>query len=191
MRVPHLLLFVAAVIPGFAAGPLIVGVRSGVPLSTQDSLTGSFSDSKRFLIGPTLGVKLPLGFSVEGDALFRREKLLPVRIFDFGANFDSWEFPVMFKYSPGRIIIPVFGAGVTVRHVRDFGGVPGFLFGNSGSSNTVGFVAGAGLGFQVGPARITPEFRYTRWGGDTFLRSFSGLFPLSRNQGSFLVGVTF
>jgi hypothetical protein len=38
---------------------------------------------------------------------------------------------------------------------------------------------------------VTPELRYTRWGGDSFSQSLLNLLPLSRNEASFLVGVTF
>ncbi|HWQ54411.1 MAG TPA: hypothetical protein VN442_12060, partial [Bryobacteraceae bacterium] len=73
----------------------------------------------------------------------------------------------------------------------NFGSVPGFLFNGATSPNTVGFVAGAGLRLKLGPVNITPEIRYTRWGADSFSQSLLDVFPLSRNEGSVLLGVTF
>ena len=179
----------------FAAGPLIIGARGGAPFTGTNTITGAVTNSlgvaeRRLQIGPTLGVRLPLGFSVEGDALYNRQTL------DFAqfasTHSSSWEFPVMLKFTAGeQSVAPVFGAGVTVRHISNFGSVPGFLLNGATSPNTVGFVAGGGFRLKLGPVNITPEVRYTRWGGDNFSRSLLNLLPLSRNEGSVLVGVTF
>ena len=80
---------------------------------------------------------------------------------------------------------------MTVRHVNDFGTIPSFVFNEATSPNTVGFVAGAGLRLKLGPVNITPELRYTRWGGNSFSQSLLSLLPLNRNEGSVLLGVTF
>src|SRR4051794_8308405 len=104
----------------FAASPIIFGVRGGAPFNITDpitsGLTNSFSTTRKFEVGPTLGFRLPLGFAVEGDALFRREtlKVSPLSFVDVSTNSDSWEFPIMLKYTGGeRVISPVLGAGVT------------------------------------------------------------------------------
>lgn len=179
----------------FAAGPLIIGVRGGTPFDSGNTITNAVRNSlgstdRRFQIGPTLGVKLPAGFSVEGDALYNRQAL---NFFQFaGTTSSSWEFPVMLKYTVGRqSVAPVFGAGVTVRHVSNFGSVPALLTSGATSPTTVGFVAGAGLRLKMGPVSITPELRYMRWGGDNFTQSFFNLLPLNRNEGSVLLGITF
>ena len=127
---------------------------------------------------------------MEGDALYNRQTL---NFFQFaGTTSTSWEFPVMLKFTAGhQAIAPVLGAGVTVRHVNDFGTIPSFIFNQATSPNTVGFVAGAGLRFKLGPVSITPELRYTRWGGNSFSQSLVNLLPLNRNEGSVLLGVTF
>ncbi len=179
----------------FAASPLIFGVRGGAPFTDNNTIIGTVTNSlgvteRRFQIGPTLGVRLPLGFSVEGDALYNRQTLDFARF--ASTNSSSWEFPVMLKFTAGRqSVAPVFGAGTTVRHISNFGTVPGFLFNGATSPNTVGFVAGGGFRLKLGPLNITPEVRYTRWGGDNFSQSLLNLLPLSRNEGSVLVGVTF
>ncbi len=179
----------------FAAGPLIFGVRGGAPFTDANSITGAALNNfgiaeRRFQIGPTLGVRLPLGFSVEGDALYSRQTLDLAQL--ASTHSSSWEFPVMLRFTAGeRAVAPVFGAGATVRHISDYGSVPGFLFNGLASPNTVGFVAAGGLRLKLGPVNITPEVRYTRWGGDTFSQSLLNLLPLSRNEGSVLVGITF
>ena len=179
----------------FAAGPLIIGARGGAPFGGTNTITNAVTSGlgvaeRRFQIGPTLGVRLPLGFSVEGDALYNRQAL---NFFQFaGTTSTSWEFPVMLKFTAGhQAIAPVFGAGATVRHVNDFGTIPSFVFNQATSPNTVGFVAGAGLRVKLGPVNITPEIRYTRWGGNSFSQSLVNLLPLDRNEGSVLLGITF
>ena len=190
-----LLLAVFLCAPVFAAGPLIIGGRGGAALndSTSYSFGGRGVDlpGASYTIGPTLGVRLPVGFSVEGDALYNRQTLgvLPVDV--PGLSQDWWEFPVMLKFTPGRSwVAPVLGAGVTVRHIRDFGGVPSFLLTRSTSSTSVGFVAGGGVRFKAGPVAITPEVRYSRWDSGSFAQSVADLFG-GRNQVQLLVGLTF
>ncbi len=191
-----LLLFALAV-NTFAAGPVTFGVRGGVPFNVADSLAsrlGASSTTVHLEVGPTAGVRLPLGLAVEGDALFRRRTLNLGSFagFNAGAHADSWQFPVMLKFTPGRqAISPVFGAGATVRHINNFSAVPAFLFSGATSANTVGFVAGGGVRFRVGPLNITPEVRYTHWRGGSFSQSVLNLLPLSREEASILVGLTF
>jgi opacity protein-like surface antigen len=153
------------------------------------------STTRRFEVGPTVGFRLPLGFSVEGDALFKREGLSLGQFGGFSGlstHSDSWQFPVMLRFTAGhQPIAPVLGAGVSVRHINNFGDVPSYLFNSSTSANTVGFVAGGGVRFKVGPVDVTPEVRYTRWGGNSFSQSLLNFLPLNRNEASFLVGITF
>ena len=192
-----LLLLFAVALNSFAAGPMMFGVRGGMPFSFTESIAsrlGSLPTTKRFEVGPTAGVRLPFGMSVEGDALYRRQSLNIGQLAGFNASThsDSWEFPVMLKFTGGnRLISPVVGAGVTVRHINDFGNIPGYLFSGSTSSNSVGFVAGGGVRFQVGPVSVTPELRYSRWGGSSLSQSLPNLLPFSQNEASFLVGITF
>ena len=195
-----LLLFAFAV-NTFAAGPVIFGIRGGAPFHTTDPITnalGDFSTTRRYEVGPTLGVNLPAGLSVEGDALFRRETLniSPLPSLTAGVHSDSWQFPVMLKFRGGRsLIAPVLGAGITFRHSNDLNNVPALLFnglnGVGTSANTMGFVAAGGVRFRVGPVDITPELRYTHWNGNGLAQSLASILPFSENEASFLVGVTF
>jgi hypothetical protein len=203
MRVPILLFALA--IDGLAAGPFVFGARAGAPVIDASGLAGSAADrlgglssSRQFQVGPTAGVRLPFGFSVEGDALFRRETLEIGSLAGFSAlntHSDSWEFPIMFKYTGGdRTMSPVLGAGISLRHFMDSGGIPSSILGGSllGDRSRVGFVAGGGLRMRFGPVDITPELRYTRWGSGGLVGSALGaVLPLRRNEASVLVGITF
>ena len=200
----YALLLCAFAVNTFAAGPVIFGIRGGAPFNVTDPITnalGSVSTTRRYEVGPTLGVKLPAGLSVEGDALFRRETLnfSPLSFVNANVHSDSWQFPVMLKFRGGHSVIsPVFGAGVTFRHTNDFNNVPAVLFnglnGLGSSANTFGFVAGGGVRFRMGPIDVTPEVRYTRWNGNSFTQALGpvgNFLPFGQNEASFLVGVTF
>jgi hypothetical protein len=194
MRLPLLLVVFASA--SFAESPIMFGVRGGVPFNAANTFGSRFGvlSTQRFELGPTLGVRLPFGLSVEGDALFHRQTLKVPQVAGFnpGVNWDSWQFPVMLKITPGAgAIAPVFGAGAVVRHGKDLSAIPSFLFNNS-SSNTVGFVAGGGVRIKLGAVNLTPELRYTRWGGGSFTQSLMNeLSPFSRHEASVLVGITF
>ncbi|HYP08967.1 MAG TPA: hypothetical protein VER03_22255 [Bryobacteraceae bacterium] len=186
----------------FAAGPLIVGGRGGTSLdvnSSSNTLSSVTRDlmGHNYAIGPTLGVRLPAGLSVEGDALYNRRSL-GLGFAGLGAltsrytSADWWEFPVMLKFTPSRgPISPVVGAGVTVQHVSNLGSVPSFLFNGRTSSNSVGFVAGGGVQFRAGALAVTPEIRYTRWTGSSWTQSLLDTVLAGQNQAQFLVGFTF
>lgn len=186
-----------------AAGPFIIGVRGGVPLTdildSVDNGGGISTATKNYVVGPTLGVRLPLGFSVEGDALFSRLDV-DARSTTGGSlsfNADSWEFPVMLKFTAGsQGIAPFLGAGVSVRHLSDFGDAGRFLANSFGrdveiKDNTVGFVLGGGLRFQAGPLAISPEIRYTRWGTNNIGEGFRDFLKTNKNQAQILLALTF
>jgi hypothetical protein len=178
-----------------AEGPLLFGVRAGVPFRVTDSIldrAGVGDNVQRFLIGPTLGVRLPLGFSVEGDALYTRSSVRVVRLAGISADLGggSWQFPVMAKYTAPWRVAPVVGAGVSVRHTNQFAEVPSFLLGGGGGTS-VGFVTGLGLRVKAGPVNITPELRYTFWGGGSLSQSLLNLLPFSRHEAAAMVGITF
>ena len=98
----------------------------------------------------------------------------------------------MLKYTAGHgIIAPVFGAGVSVRHINNFGIIPSYLFNATTDANAVGFVAGAGFQFNAGPAHITPEFRYTHWNGNSLTQTIANTFIPGQHAATVLVGITF
>ena len=186
----------------YAAGPVLFGVRGGAPIETPDSGTGNLLNSSgvgsggtRFQVGPTVGVRLPLGFSIEGDALFSRRTLNIGQFAGFSLaslNSDWWEFPVMLKYTAGhKEIAPQIGAGISVQHINGFNQVTSFLLGQGTATNTAGFVASGGVRWRLGPVDVTPEIRYTRWGTGGISAGFVNFLPMNRNEVSALVGITF
>jgi hypothetical protein len=187
----------------FAESPFIIGVRGGVPLGdvvhAVQSGSGVSSATDNYVVGPTLGVRLPLGLSVTGDALFTRLSLsansgAPGSI---SASANSWEFPVLLRFTAGSgPIAPFIGAGVSVRHLSDFGDIGPFLT-NSANNNSivdgpaVGFVMGGGLQFHAGPLHLSPEIRYTHWGSNQISSAFNNVIRTNDNEGQILVGITF
>lgn len=184
--------------PIFASGPLIIGGRGGASVTENNviSTVNTDSPSHSYVVGPTVGVRLPFGFSVEGDALFNRQSFSAGNFGNFNAfstHIDSWEFPIMGKWSFGHTIAPVIGGGISFRHVNNTNGLPSYLLLGTTNNNDYGAVAGAGVKFRVGPVDVTPEIRYTRWmnNNNDFSQNILNLVSSSRNQAQVLVGITF
>lgn len=189
----------------FAESPFIIGVRGGVPLGdvvqTVQSGSSISSATDHYVVGPTLGIRLPAGFSIAGDALFTRLTLSATSapLGSISASASSWEFPVLLRFTAGRQgIAPFVGAGVSVRHLSDFGNIGPFLTNSAsttgnviGTSAVVGFALGGGLQFKVGFLHINPEIRYTHWGDDHISAAFQNVIHTNDNEGQILVGVTF
>ena len=202
MRALHFfpVLALGTAISMFAEGPIILGARGGLALNNSNNLTnplgnyGMPSPGRQYIIGGTAGVRLPLGFSIVGDALFNRQNLNLVDYggFNAGANQDSWQFPVMLNYTFGHAAVaPVIGAGFSVRHLNNFGNVPSYVLNGSTSANSVGFVVGGGVRFKAGPVDITPELRYTHWASTNFTQDVVNTFLGTQNEASVTIGFTF
>lgn len=190
----------------FAESPFIIGVRGGVPLGdvvqTVQSGSGVSSSTDHYVVGPTFGIRLPAGFSVAADALFTRLTLSTTSSSassgSISASASSWEFPVLLRYTLGREgIAPFVGAGVSVRHLSDFGNIGPFLTNSSSNTNNVigsaavGFALGGGLQFHAGFLHISPEIRYTHWGSNNISAAFQNVIRTNDNEGQILVGLTF
>jgi opacity protein-like surface antigen len=194
-----------------AAQPISVGVKVGVPINDAlDALKGNqsayVSNTHRYLVGPTVQLNLPFRFSVEVDALYKR----------LGYEFDqfagpgsptttrtvanSWEFPVLGKYAIiGGPLRPFVDAGANFRHISGVDQVRTTLAAVNvdvnplefNKDNDIGFVFGGGLEVKLGFIRITPELRYTRWGSENFRDPVASLLHSNKNQGDFILGLTF
>jgi len=93
----------------------------------------------------------------------------------------------MLKYRADTASSRLFsGAGVTVRHTNDFNNVPSFLFnglnGVGARQTPVGFVAGGGVRFRMGPIDVTPELRYTRWNSNSLSKPYRRFCPSVRTK---------
>lgn len=189
-----------------------LGVKGGVPLTdafevARGNNTAFFTHTKRYTVGPTFELHLPLRLSIEVDALYRRlgyeSETVSPQIFT-STHANSWEFPVLgkFEISPGAIR-PFIAAGANFRHISGVrqiqrvvsGGAPSQVeISNPAEFNKdtdIGFTFGAGVALKLGPVRISPEFRYTHWGGENFRDPVNSLLKTNRNDGTFLLGFTF
>jgi hypothetical protein len=154
-----------------------VGVEGGI--RTTDDLSGNVSsESKRYIVGPTVDIRLPKRFSVEVDALYQRFGF--TGFYFAGDSFgtvrertNSWEFPVILKYHlPVRLAHPFVGIGYAPRIVNGLDVSSGtraivfYYFNQHTTTNypvTQGVVVSGGVSLGGGHFRFTPEVRYTYW----------------------------
>src|SRR5580698_6300117 len=102
---------------------LEIGVEGGV--RATDDVSGTLSsESKRYIVGPKVEVRLPLGLAFEFDALYRRFGFTGSDVNCCGnvttrERANSWEFPLILKYRlpavPGH---PFVGVGYVPRTVH-------------------------------------------------------------------------
>jgi opacity protein-like surface antigen len=198
------------------AQPFSFGVKGGVPLTDFVDIVQSpdrvdfHTNTSRYIVGPTVELRLPFGFGVELDALYRHLNYTSSGgLIDTIANSkttgNAWEFPLLAKYRfPSEVVRPYVDAGIawdtlqglkqTVTNTVIASGIttttttsnPAELHKNT----TTGFVIGAGIDVHALLIHISPEVRYTRWGAQHFLSSNGGL-QSSQNQAEFLLGITF
>ena len=196
------------------AQPFSFGVKGGVPLTdfVSAASNGRFdftSSTNRYIIGPTVEVHLPLGLSLEFDALYRRlhynASALGVDTFSTSKTTGNrWEFPLLAKYRfPSKVVRPFIEAGVAwdtltgLEQTVTTTLAPGRLGSTSSTSNppelnqntTMGFVVGGGVDIHLF-LHISPEIRYTRWDAQQ-LRDPLSLLQSNQNQAEFLLGITF
>lgn len=189
-----LILFLVSAAAALAESPFGFGLKAGVPLGDALSTPSGgtidyFQSTHRFTIGPFAEFRLPSGFAVELDALYRS--------YDYGQVGNSragtpqsvsagvWEFPVLAKKNLlGGPIQPYIEGGVALSHLS----VNDVLELNH--RNNYGIVLGAGVSLHVGPVRVAPEIRYNGWAFQDFSSPLGGLHS-NRNQATVLVGVSF
>jgi hypothetical protein len=179
----------------FAERPFSIGVKGGVPLSNAFSVSQftsgtafqpitSFSDSKNYIVGGMVELRLPLSISIEGNALYR-----PLNVTTQSGSttissqdYSSWEFPILAKFHlPLPIVKPFVAVG------------PSFRTAASAIDNIskAGIAGGVGADIKLIVLRLSPEFLYTHWGSGTQPTSALNI-PLSKqDQVEFLVGLSF
>jgi opacity protein-like surface antigen len=183
------------------AQPIGIGVKAGVPLTdffstVKSSNFGFNSNTKNYILGPALELRLPLGLGIEADALYRHIGYAATS----GSSAESvkgssWEFPILGKFRlPGKAVRPFVDAGFTFNTLSGLTGsvltVTGLQNASTSSTKTgKGFVAGAGLDIHVG-VHLQPEVRYTHWGEARFMNPLN-LVRGSQNQAEFLLGIGF
>jgi hypothetical protein len=154
---------------GVAAG---TGLTSDFPATDVSSPADEFGNPAnrfQFLSGPRsliLGAmvegRISDGLSVEANALHRPMKSTVVFTqFPAGGGssvlrndyteVEAWEFPVMLKYTRGRVFAEAGPAFRTQQNAM------------AAEPSRFGISAGAGMILRVGRFQITPTLRYTRW----------------------------
>jgi opacity protein-like surface antigen len=198
------LIFAAA--PVFAQ-PIGFGIKGGLPLTDLfEARNGNVeTETRRYVIGPMVEIRLPAGFAIEGDALYSRanfSSLLGTAGSLVTAPFDanSWEFPILLKKKFGganagvAAVRPYIGAGASFRRLSGLGSIGSFITGNRSGTvdrNNTGFVAGGGVEFKALFIRVAPEVRFTYWGTDHFTEGLANVFKTNKAQGQFLIGLYF
>jgi hypothetical protein len=194
-----------------SAQHISVGVEGGVPITDafeKDVVIprGAYRfNTKRYVVGPTADVTLPLGLSFEADALYTRldydSTVMGVDTFTRSATkANSWEFPFLLKKGFSAATVKPYGdIGFALRHVGGTSHIVNTVFPNRVFSVTStppelihdwtqGFVIGGGLVFGAGRLRLSPELRYTRWFRENF-RTPTGIFQSNLNEVDVLLGL--
>ena len=162
------------------------GVKGGVPFGDAFTFSGGTlnipASTEHWIIGPMFEVHLPLGFSVEADALYRR-----YQISDTGGE---WQFPILGKYKVGAgPVRPYVGAGVNFNHVSGFSKL---ISGTLPHASSKGFTIEGGVEFKILRIRIAPELRFTHWGNANIdLNPINIALKSSQNQSMALIGLSF
>jgi len=194
---PLLLILLGAV--SALAQPVGFGVKVGVPMTDffdtiQSKNFGFNSNTKQYIAGAELEVRLPLGLGIEFDALYH--PLAYTGTANGGTEnvtAHSFEFPLLVKYKfPSKVVRPFVDAGVAFSTLTDLKTtVTNVATNSSGTTKSpIGFVMGAGIDIHLLILHISPEIRYTHWGSAAFVDPLS-LVQGSQNQAEVLLGVVF
>jgi opacity protein-like surface antigen len=176
-----------------AAQPISAGIKLGAPFTEAFRTQAPYINrTDNFVIGPTVELHLPFRFGIEVDALYRNYKYDSLTAAAAGGptSARSWEFPVLAKYRLiGGPLRPYVLGGPTFARLYDikqaFTTNPLELQHKANVGLTLGF------GLEIRPPlvlKISPEIRWTGWSLHFF--EAPGI-DFTRNQATFLVGLTF
>jgi hypothetical protein len=210
------LLCLATTLPS-AAQQFEIGVKAGVPITDSFATSSSFgidfgegatSATQRYTIGPTVGLHLPHGLTIEFDALYSRlgfdvdTKSGGVVFADTRTTAASWEFPILgkFAFPLTPAIKPFVDGGISLPTTSGISSTtltytPSLPVVESSSTSSpflanrswYGAVVGLGAEARIGRLRVSPEIRYTRWPPD---RNLDLQLHSNQNQLDFLLGIT-
>jgi len=211
------LLFLLGSISVFAQ-PFSAGIKAGVPLTDFLTVTdngGYTVSTQRYIIGGVAELRLPLGFGVEFDALYRRlhydgfglyaipvANTRAINVFTASRTTGiNWEFPLLLKYRfHFPAVRPYLDAGAawdTLAGLKQTNQIVLAPLTSTTSSpsqlkknGTIGFVAGGGVDIRAMFLHISPEIRFTRWNSAQIVDP-QGLLHSNLNQAEVLVGFTF
>ena len=157
---------------------LSIGAVGGLRLTGDPQTYYDNSNSKPYLVGPMIEVRLPLNFALEADALYSRlgnTFYFPgiARESTTRTIANSWEFPLLAQYRlPVSRVHPYLSLGVAPRNAG--GRINTIQYGYYQSDVTFSsvdwhahdhaFVLGGGIDVEFWHIRISPQIRYVRWG---------------------------
>lgn len=180
------------ILPAVAcAQPFSAGVKVGAPFTNAVSIASGASSvdtvsSNGYVIGAYGEVRIPGGFSIEVDALYRSFSYFQGSPFVTGSSGSNgnWEFPVMAKYKllKSGPVKPYIEGGLVLSHLT------GSDFDITHAAN-YGVTLGAGIEIKALVLRISPEIRYDGF----FFHDFASnsFVQSNRNQAMVLVGIGF
>jgi hypothetical protein len=204
------LLFLLGSISVFAQ-PFSAGIKAGIPLTdflnaTNNGLLNYSAPPQRYIVGGVAELRLPLGFGVEFDALYRHLNYSAsggVASSAISAAGSNWEFPLLLKYRfKFPVVRPYVDGGVAwdtiaglKESIAEAGAAPSpvGVVSELQKNTTAGFVLGAGVDIHALFLHISPEIRYTRWNLAQInaTQSTIDLLRSNLNQAEFLVGIAF
>jgi hypothetical protein len=205
-----LFMFVNLLIDSALGQTVSIGVKGGIQFVDQ---TQPESESRPYLVGPSVEVRLPANFAVEADALYQRignssnfyfippgTFVSPPSIVSYTSRIrgNSWEFPALAKYyfrprSAGWQ--PFIATGWSMRTIGFENDINQTVVNASGAAQQVsahnhyrsgldiGAAFAAGVRLRAGRLAVVPEFRYVRWSSHNSLNR--------HNEASFLPGLSF
>lgn len=184
------------------------GLKGGIPANaafsnvSQGNATAS-DYTRRYTVGPTVELHLPLHFSLEVDALYRRNGFSystyqiffypapptyeTTAQFNFRSALNDWQVPILAKYEmvpgPAR---PFVDGGLVYRSISGTSSTNV----RADHTNVVGIALGGGISFKLAHLRIEPEIRYIHWPTPPYSGTTSE-FASAKNQADILLGITF
>jgi len=191
--------FLYCIAAGAYAQPISFGIKAGVPLTDAFDIARGGSSiysavDKRFTVGPTLEVRLPVRTSIVFEMLYKRLG------FDAAGSVATtgnlFEFPVLLKHRfKDGWVSPYLATGASFNRLS---GVTQLVSGVARGrppelrrESTAGIVFAGGLQVKALLLKVSPEVRYTYRNSELFREAVAGLLRSNKNQLEFLVGFTF
>jgi len=202
---PGLFVLACLAVPLQAQLPIGFGLKGGARLSdfTSDYSNSTVGQTTKqdhiYTIGPYAELRLPVGFSIEADLLYKKSGATLEAIANGTTsvsrqfNFDSFDLPILLKKRFGEKALffrPFLEGGIANRYST---GLPGStsstdpLTAGTHGGWQEGITLGGGVEFKVLLVKVSGELRWTRYGNI----SASTIPKISANQAEFLIGVGF
>ena len=167
-----------------------VGVKGGVPFTDILELgdiiatpTTALNRSSDYLIGPVVELRVPFGFALEVDGIYRSAEYQATDSTGTTTTLDahSWEIPYLAKFRfPIPLLKPFVSAGGAYRSFTD---LPKDIVTPTHNA----FVLGGGLELRISRLRLSGELRWLRWNSPPN----TNVVRLDQNQGEVLFGLVF